>query len=136
MPCSDLGRELDGPCPVPIPADPLCGTSGAIFTLQMVPLCLLHLLQPWESLHTDPEATLSSGQLAVFFLPLLGAGLHLAFAFPMIRKMLMLLNLTNIRLFALTTVISFVVFALFYVLVYRITSNAYFHIVRGTRSRG
>ena len=48
----------------------------------------------------------------------------------------MLLNLTNIRLFALTTVISFVVFALFYVLVYRITSNAYFHIVRGTRSRG
>ena len=60
----------------------------------------------------------------------------LAFAFPMIRKMLMLLNLTNIRLFALTTVISFVVFALFYVLVYRITSNAYFHIVRGTRSRG
>ena len=70
MPCSDLGRELDGPCPVPIPADPLCGTSGAIFTLQMVPLCLLHLLQPWESLHTDPEATLSSGQLAMFCLPL------------------------------------------------------------------
>ncbi|MBR6430953.1 MAG: ABC transporter permease [Oscillospiraceae bacterium] len=87
---------------------------------------------------TEPEIrrSINSQLLTVFFLPLLGAGLHLAFAFPMIRKMLMLLNLTNIRLFALTTVISFVVFALFYVLVYRITSNAYFHIVRGTRSRG
>lgn len=38
--------------------------------LQMVPLCPLHLLQPRESLHTGPEAALTSGQLAMSCLPL------------------------------------------------------------------
>lgn len=80
---------------------------------------------------TRPEIrrSINSQLLTVFFLPLLGAGLHLAFAYPMIRQLLQLLNLTNLRLFALATLISFGVFALFYTIVYRLTSNAYYHIV-------
>lgn len=77
--------------------------------------------------------SINSQLLTVFFLPLVGAGAHLAFAFPMIRKLLLLFNLNNVALFAWTTVISFCVFALFYTLVYRITSNAYFRIVSGAK---
>ncbi len=77
----------------------------------------------------DIRRSINSQLLTVFFLPLAGAGLHLAFAYPMIRQLLQLLNLTNLRLFALTTLISFGVFALFYTVVYRLTSNAYYHIV-------
>lgn len=77
----------------------------------------------------DIRRSINSQLLTVFFLPLLGAGLHLAFAYPMIRQLLQLLNLTNLRLFALATLISFGVFALFYTVVYRLTSNAYYHIV-------
>ncbi len=77
----------------------------------------------------DIRRSINSQLLTVFFLPLAGAGLHLAFAYPMIRQLLQLLNLTNLRLFALTTLISVGVFALFYTAVYRLTSNAYYHIV-------
>ena len=69
----------------------------------------------------------------MFFLPLLGAGMHLAFAFPIVRKLLLLFGLNNAPLFAATSCISFAVFALFYVLVYRITSNAYYKLVSGAR---
>lgn len=77
--------------------------------------------------------SVNSQLLTVFFLPLLGAGLHMAFAFPMVRKLLLLFNLNNVRLFAATTGVSFLVFAFFYLLVYRGTSNVYFKIVSGTR---
>ena len=77
--------------------------------------------------------SINSQLLTVFFLPLIGAGCHLAFAFPIIRKLLLLFNLNNVALFAATTIISFLVFALFYTIVYRVTSNAYYHIVSGAK---
>lgn len=77
--------------------------------------------------------SINSQLLTVFFLPLIGAGLHLAFAFPIIRKLLLLFNLNNVMLFTATTVISFLVFALFYTIVYRVTSNAYYKIVSGAK---
>ena len=72
--------------------------------------------------------SINSQLLTVFFLPLVGAGTHLIFAFPMIRKILHLFNLTNLNLFTTATLICFAVFAVFYMIVYRITSNAYYHI--------
>lgn len=75
--------------------------------------------------------SINSQLLTVFFLPLVGAGIHLIFAFPMIRKILLLFNLTNLHLYTIVTLISFGAFALFYTIVYRITSNAYYHIVSG-----
>jgi putative ABC transport system permease protein len=77
--------------------------------------------------------SINSQLLTVFFLPLAGAGLHLIFAFPMIRQILSLFKLTNLELFTVVTLICFALFALFYTIVYRITSNAYYHIVSGTR---
>uniref|UniRef100_UPI00286F53CF ABC transporter permease n=1 Tax=Anaerosporobacter sp. TaxID=1872529 RepID=UPI00286F53CF len=79
--------------------------------------------------------SINSQLLMVFFMPLIGAGMHLAFAFPIIRKLLLLFNLNNVTLFAVVTLISFVVFALFYTLVYRATSNAYYNIVSGAKER-
>lgn len=73
--------------------------------------------------------SINSQLLTVFFLPLIFAGLHLGFAFPIIRKLLLLFSLTNVTLFIITTVISFLVFAVFYMIVYKITSNAYCKIV-------
>ncbi len=77
--------------------------------------------------------SINSQLLTVFFLPLIFAAMHICFAFPIIRKLLMLFNLTNVSLFALTTAVSAGVFAVFYTLVYRLTSNAYYNIVSGAR---
>ena len=79
--------------------------------------------------------SINSQLLTVFFLPLVGAGVHLAFAFPMIRRMLILFNLTNTRLLVETTGVTFLAFALIYTLVYRKTSNAYYAIVSGEGER-
>lgn len=80
---------------------------------------------------SDIRRSINSQLLTVFMLPLGFAGLHLAFAFPMIRKMLFLFGLTNIALFIRTTLISLAVFALFYWIVYRRTSGVYYSIVSG-----
>ena len=78
------------------------------------------------------RASISSQLLTVFALPLAFAGLHLAFAFPMIRRLLTLFSLYNVGLFACTTLISFAVFAVFYWIVYRMTSGVYYRIVSRT----
>ena len=77
--------------------------------------------------------SINSQLLTVFFLPLVFAAMHLAFAFPMIRQILMAFSLDNVWLFAETTVICLVAFGLFYTAVYRLTSNAYYNIVSGAR---
>lgn len=81
----------------------------------------------------DIRKSINSQVLLVFFLPLLAAGMHLAFAFPMIRKMLMAFGLTNMELLMWVTVICYLVFALFYIIVYRITSRSYYNIVSGVK---
>lgn len=77
----------------------------------------------------DIRSSINSQLLLVFFLPLLLAGLHLAFAFPFVHKLLLLFNLWNTRLLVGTTAASFLAFAALYTLVYRATSTAYYHIV-------
>lgn len=82
---------------------------------------------------TDIRKSINSQLLLVFFLPLLFAGLHLGFAFPFVHKMLVLFNLTNLKLLIGTTVVTFAIYAVFYTLVYRITSNSYYSIVAGAK---
>lgn len=79
--------------------------------------------------------SINSQLLTVFFLPLAGAGLHMVFASVIIRNILLSFNFNNTPLFVFTTFICFVVFSLFYTLVYRITSNAYYKIVSGAKER-
>lgn len=81
----------------------------------------------------DIRKSINSQVLTVFFTPLLLAGLHLAFAFPIIWKLLQLFNFTNLKLMILVTVGCFLVFALVYAFVYKLTSNAYFSIVSGAK---
>lgn len=77
--------------------------------------------------------SINSQVLTVFFLPLIAAGVHLAFAFPFMYKMLTLFSLMNLNLLILVTVGCYLIFALFYVLIYRITSKAYYSIVSGAK---
>lgn len=77
------------------------------------------------------KRSINSQMLTVFFMPLIAAGVHLAFAFPMIYKMLILLGLVNKVFLIMVTVGCFLLFALLYMLVYKITSRAYYSIVSG-----
>lgn len=77
------------------------------------------------------KKSINSQILTVFFLPLITAGVHLAFAFPIINKLLTLLVFRNLYLLIFVTVCCFLVFALFYVLVYTVTSKAYYSVVSG-----
>lgn len=73
--------------------------------------------------------SINTQMLTVFFVPLLLATVHLCFAFPMIEKIMILTSLNDTALFSVTTVITVCIFALFYGVTYRITSNAYYNIV-------
>lgn len=79
--------------------------------------------------HKEIKKSIHSQVLTVFFLPLIVAGIHISFAFPFITKILAILNLTNVKLFAIATCGSFLIFAIFYGIVYRITARSYYKIV-------
>lgn len=80
--------------------------------------------------HREVKRSINSQLLIVFFLPLFMAGMHVAFHFPFIFKILMLMNLFNLRLFTACTIGCFLVFALFYTIVYVLTSKLYYKIVK------
>jgi putative ABC transport system permease protein len=75
------------------------------------------------------KATIRSQVLTVFFLPLVAAGVHILAAFKMITKILFLLNLTNVTLFAWCTLATLGCFAFIYAGVYALTAKAYYTIV-------
>lgn len=79
--------------------------------------------------HEEIKKSIHSQVLTVFFLPLIVAGIHVAFAFPFITRLLAILNLTNVKLFAMATVGGFLIFSVFYAVVYRITARSYYKIV-------
>lgn len=77
----------------------------------------------------EVKRSIHSQVLTVFFLPLVTAGIHVAFAFPIIRRILFMFNLVNVRLFAVCTGGVFLVFALCYALLYGMTTKVYYRIV-------
>lgn len=77
----------------------------------------------------EVKQTINSQVLTVFFMPLIMAGIHLAFAFPMIQKILMLMSGVEAKVFVIVTIGCYLVFALFYVLVYVVTSKSYYTII-------
>lgn len=74
--------------------------------------------------------TINSQVLLVFFLPLVVAGMHLAFAFPILEKLLHVLMLSSTSLFVLCSLITFGVFAGVYVVIYLGTARTYYKIVK------
>lgn len=73
--------------------------------------------------------SINSQVLTIFFLPLVTAGVHLAFAFPLVLKMLLMFGLMDKMLLVQVAVGCYLLFALFYVLVYRLTSGSYYGII-------
>ena len=82
------------------------------------------------------RSAVNSQVLTVFFAPLALAGLHLAFAFPFVQKIIRLFGVFNTPLLIATSIGCFLAFALFYVFVYRRTAKAYCAIVTGAEGRG
>lgn len=68
--------------------------------------------------------------LLVFFLPLLVAGVHVVFAFPILVKMLRIMLLSSTWLFIGCSIAVYLLFALVYVCIYLGTAKTYYQIVR------
>ncbi|WP_238903038.1 ABC transporter permease [Clostridium sp. YIM B02506] len=75
------------------------------------------------------KKTISRQILMVFFLPLITAIIHVGFAFPMITKILKVLNITNVNLFMWLTLATILVFVIIYGIVFSLTARAYYKIV-------
>ena len=88
------------------------------------------IMQKVGMTEAEVKQTIRSQVLIVFFLPLAAAAMHVAFAFPMIRRILAAFSMTNVTLFAVCTAATFLGFAVIYLLVYLQTSKAYYSIVR------
>lgn len=78
----------------------------------------------------EVKNSIRSQILLVFFLPLITAAVHLAFAFPILRRLLRLLFQSDQALFLGCTIGSLGIFAVIYVLIYSITAKIYYQIVK------
>lgn len=87
------------------------------------------ILQKVGMSHREVKSVIHAQVLMVFAFPLVVAIVHLAFAFPIIRNLLILFGLVNWQLFLLTTVVVVALFALLYFLIYQITAKSYYQIV-------
>lgn len=77
----------------------------------------------------EVKKTIRSQILMVFFLPLVFAIVHIAFAFPIITKLLEVLMLTNVKLFIIATIGTILIFAVIYAIVFTLTARTYYKIV-------
>ena len=88
------------------------------------------ILQNVGMSHAEVRRSINSQILIVFFLPLVTAGIHVAFDFPFIFRVMTLMSLFDKKLFALCTAGCFLAFTVFYIVVYLLTSRLYYRIVR------
>ncbi len=79
--------------------------------------------------HREVKKSIHSQILLVFFLPLLMAVIHLAFAFPMLQKILLVMGLADVPLILLSTLGCVAVFAIAYLVIYAFTARTYTKIV-------
>lgn len=77
----------------------------------------------------DVKASIRSQIRTVFILPIAVAAVHVAAAFPMIKRLLVMLNMINYKLYTICTIITILIFALIYIVVFLLTSRTYYKIV-------
>ena len=82
--------------------------------------------------HREVKRSIHSQILLVFFLPLVTAVVHLAFAFPMLQKILLVMGLADFWIIFLSTVGCVAVFAVCYLIIYGLTARTYYKIVETT----
>lgn len=92
------------------------------------------ILQKVGMTKSDIRKSVNSQVLTVFFAPLLAAGLHMTFAFPIVWRMLKMFEMKNLHLMILVTVAVFLAFGVFYAIVYRLTTGVYYGIVSSART--
>lgn len=66
----------------------------------------------------------------MFFLPIMVAVIHIAFAYPIIQKILVIFGITDQKLLIVSIVGVVTAFSFIYYLIYRITSKIYYTIVK------
>lgn len=79
---------------------------------------------------TEVKQAIKSQVLIFFFLPLVVAIIHMAFAFRFIRMMFTFVVLSRTSIFVISTLIAIVVLVIIYTIVYRQTAKTYYRIVR------
>ena len=79
--------------------------------------------------NAEVKASINAQVRIVFFLPLVTAVIHLTAAFPMLTRLLAMLNLMNRDVFVVCLIVTVAVFMLFYLLVFKLTSRTYYRIV-------
>lgn len=88
-----------------------------------------NIMQKVGMSHKEVKQSIHSQILLVFFLPLVTAVLHLAFAFPMLQKILLVMGLNNFPLILCSTLGCVGVFAVAYLVIYALTARTYYNIV-------
>ena len=78
----------------------------------------------------EARRAIRSQILTVFFMPILVAAIHIAFDFNLVVLLLRLFSLTNVKLTALCTLGTLLVFCAVYAVVYALTASSYYKIVR------
>lgn len=77
----------------------------------------------------DIKKSIRSQILTVFFLPLIVAGIHIIFAYPIISQLVKMLVIANTKVLLFCTLTCFTAFALFYIIVYILTARTYYKLV-------
>lgn len=88
-----------------------------------------HILSKVGMSHREIQVSIGSQIRMVFFLPLLTAAVHLFAAYPMLKRVLMLLNLNNATLFFWCFLGTLCAFGVIYYVVFKLTSKTYVKIV-------
>ena len=77
----------------------------------------------------DVKTSIRSQIRTVFLLPIAVATIHVAAAFPMTRRLLAMLNMSNYKLYVICVIATIIIFAIIYVIVFLLTSRTYYKIV-------
>ena len=77
----------------------------------------------------DVKSSIRSQIRMVFLLPIAVATIHVIAAFPMTRRLLAMLNMSNYKLYMVCVIATVIVFAIIYVIVFLLTSRTYYKIV-------
>ena len=77
----------------------------------------------------EVKRTIHEQVLIVFFMPLVTAGVHTGFAFPILNRVLSLFNLMSTEFYLWCVVGSFGAFAVLYAVVYALTARTYYKLV-------
>ncbi|MBU0279049.1 FtsX-like permease family protein [Gemella sp. zg-1178] len=76
------------------------------------------------------KSSIKGQVLLIFFAPLLVAASHVIFVYPFIEKLLKLFSLTNTKIFLYAMGTTFIIFSVFYIIIYTVTSRTYYNIIK------